>query len=169
MLCATCRYGYHFGGQCAGIAEKTYRSMSTAKKQEWVCKTCRAGEVRTAPNKPIESAETEASILVKVMQELTSLRESVATLLVLPAKVDELKSLKVTVESLLPVKRTVDEIKESVSFLSEKYDQLLSDLHKNDKELKELKPKLCALEAKVAEQEGDQKATYRGKFRGAIQ
>lgn len=152
LICCSCTYGYHLGAQCAGVAEKTYRGMSASKRQEWLCKTCRTGDTRTASNKPSDSIVTETSVLIKIMSELSSLKESVNALLVLPAKVDELAPIKVTVESLLSVKDTVEGIKEAVSFLSDQYDTLLVDIRRYESEVTQMQEKVSTLETEITSQ-----------------
>lgn len=56
MNCTDCGRGYHVGG-CSGIADKTFTTMGSVKREKWRCRACRLGN----PASDVDIAEDAAS------------------------------------------------------------------------------------------------------------
>ncbi|CAN7942880.1 unnamed protein product [Ixodes pacificus] len=156
LVGANCRSAYHLGKLCAGVSDSTFTTMGTAKRDKWVCRSCRSKDSQGDPSTPpcSSSAETGflmaqlASVNVK-LEALLSLKVSVDSLLTLPAKLDELLQLKSTVEEL---KSTVKDLQTSVDFFSAQYDSLLKLATSNELAVKTLQHKISGLQATVRSQ-----------------
>lgn len=153
MKCSECQHVYHLGQSCAGIADSTFTTMGSLKREKWRCRTCRTKECRGSTS--INSQEDSSVVLVQLtalnekIDSLMSIKDSVETLLNLPTKVDELMALKPTVERL---QSTVEEVQSAISFLSSKYDVLMLTVSANEKKMKELDAESAILRATVSEQ-----------------
>ncbi|XP_070377192.1 uncharacterized protein [Dermacentor albipictus] len=62
-----------------------------------------------------------------------------------------LVSINEKLEYLLPLKQTVESVEDTVQFMSEQYDQLLTRIEKNERKVKELKHIIEGVEAKDSE------------------
>lgn len=156
LVCANCRSAYHLGKLCAGVCDSTFTTMGTAKREKWVCRSCRSKDSQGDPSTPPCSSSPEtgflmtqlASVNVK-LEALLSLKVSVDSLQTLPAKLDELLLLKPTVEEL---KSTVKDLQASVDFFSAQYDSLLKLATSNELAVKTLQHEISGLQATVRSQ-----------------
>lgn len=150
ITCIQCRFGYHLGSRCSGISEKTFRSMSVVKRQEWCCKTCRINETRSVTS----TGETSSMqrVIDRILVELVSVRTAVSEIPVLSSKVDALSSLKSTIETLLPLKDAMGEVTKSITFLSDQYDEMLKSRQESENQLKALKSRVDVLESVLQDQ-----------------
>ncbi|KAK3919442.1 Spindle pole body component 110 [Frankliniella fusca] len=101
--------------QCAGIQESTWRK---ANKSSWKCPDCRKGKTNDVI--PV-TAEEQRNFMTLVLGKLEVL--------------DELKTLKPMVKDL----------EVSVSYLSEKYDEVMETFRENKKKINELETKVNKL------------------------
>nr|XP_050027907.2 LOW QUALITY PROTEIN: chromosome partition protein MukB-like [Dermacentor andersoni] len=62
-----------------------------------------------------------------------------------------LVSINEKLEYLLPLKQTVESVEDTVQFMSVQYDELLTRIEKNEREVKELKHRIERVEAKDSE------------------
>lgn len=152
MTCTECKHSYHLGS-CAGIVDSTFNTMGPVKREKWRCRTCRTGETRSSASQEEGSRVTaHLATIEQTLQSLMPLKDSVNSLLSLPHKIDQLLELKPTVELL---KATVTEVQKSIDFLSEKYDQLLTCVTKNDKVIKDLQTETTTLRTTVSQQSAE--------------
>lgn len=128
MTCTDCRYSYHLGS-CSGVLESTYKSKG-AKRKNWKCPTCVT----------VKSRGNQASVKQKHDLDIGAELEAINR------KLSELMSIKEKVDSLLSIKETVDKMEHSVEMLSEKYDDVLSQLKRQDRDITSLRKRVEELE-----------------------
>lgn len=135
VTCHRCNRKMHFG--CTTLSEKSYRKMSTAKKEEWRCTSCRreaanpsimvdgtskSAPIATTPTQPPQKRTRSASSPeVNTNQGTTSNNNSSALL-------DEMKNLRTE----------ISEIKSSCEFVANKYEQINQHMALNNDLLKKL-------------------------------
>lgn len=132
---AGCKKKYHF--ICSGVSESTYKTMPTGRKDSWLCVNCRSSgsqkEKKPSEQGPIEESKTED--VVEPSQHVDS-----------NSKVGQKESLLAEMNNKLTLmSNEMTEIKETVSFMSEKYDRILEEL----KDFKKIKANYFVLEKKV--------------------
>lgn len=152
IKCFSCKHAYHLDA-CSGIADRTFRSMGGAKREKWICRTCRnresrsvigtTGEAVLPPEDDAVSAHL-AQINVK-LELLHSLKANVDRLCELPAKVDDLLSLRPSVDAM---KETIKGLQESVG----KCESMMQLVTANDKEVKLLRSEVEVLQTTVTDQ-----------------
>lgn len=155
MRCGECGNGYHLAG-CSGIADRTFTTMGSIKREKWKCRACRSLVSCASPGTVTEASQEVQHELISQLEGighkldvLFSLKASVEQLSQLPGKVDALLSLRPTVESM---KETINSVQESVQFFSDKYDSLLALVTSHEKEVKALKAEVGRLQTTVSDQ-----------------
>lgn len=153
MTCSNCKLAYHLGQTCSGIAPSTFTTMGAAKRDVWVCKTCRAEKKRAGDSasqaefaKADESADESAVTNSSVLLELHEIKKSIQCL---AAKVDSLLFLKAEVASLT---QTVHELEASVSFQASQYDSILDELKTAKEQATSRDAQISALQTTVKAQ-----------------
>lgn len=152
MKCYSCSHVYHLDA-CSGIADRTFKSMGTAKREKWNCRTCRNREIRMSAGGSSELLTPAASEIVPTT--LAEINAKLEILHSLKANVDRLSDLPAKVEELLALKPSVDAMKETIRSLQEsvkKYESTMKLVTENDKEVKLLRTEVGALQATVSEQ-----------------
>lgn len=152
MRCLSCSHVYHLDA-CSGISDRTFRSMGSAKREKWSCRTCRnresglcvgaVGEAVASPDGDMVSLQ-----LAVISQKLTllhSLKANMDRLCDLPSKVDDLLLLKPSVDAM---KETIKCLQESAS----KCEYVMELVKQNDQEVKLLRSEVGALQATVSSQ-----------------
>lgn len=120
MTCCECKYQYHVGN-CSGISETTFRSKGKAYHKGWRCSTCQIGTRRGSLN---EKAKKEQGTDIA----------------------SQLLSINAKLDSLLPLKETVNSIEQSIEHMSQKYDEVLQRLAKQESDMEEVKKRIAKLE-----------------------
>lgn len=159
LICATCKNAFHLTKNCAGVSESTFTAMSQVKRDNWICRSCRNNESLSVPSPahssaPNPSKETgslreELASMNAKLEALLSLKQSVDSLEVLPAKLDELLALGPIVECL---QTTVKDVQTSIADFSAKYNSLLTLATSNNQTVKALQAEVSDLQAKVQSQ-----------------
>lgn len=150
MTCTECNASLHVDKKCSGIADTTFVSMETAKRETWKCKRCQSPRGAKPRNTASESeSEPSGSKASEASVTLAQIKESVDALLPLHAKIDSLLSLKPTMEELLTMKNTTKEMENAVEHFSKQYDVLIEKVKAAEKVEKEIKQ----LTTTVAEQD----------------
>ncbi|XP_064469907.1 uncharacterized protein LOC135384644 [Ornithodoros turicata] len=86
------------------------------------------------------------------MCELLSVKATVNQIPLLSQKVEGLAALKPVVESLLPIKDAIDELKNSITFVSNMYDEVRGNVNKNADDINETTKRVTVLEDTVEKQ-----------------
>lgn len=121
-------------------------SGKAAKKRDsWCCRMC-VSESRESSGEDCLLTSESFLELVKKVELLLPLKDAIVSL---TAKVDELLGLKVTVDAL---QKTVEAVEGSVSFLSKKYDEVLTTAAAGQATMKSLESKVQILETTVSQQ-----------------
>lgn len=150
MTCSECNASLHVSKKCSGIADTTFVSMGTAKRETWKCKRCQSPRGAKSRNSASESESEPSGIKAsEASVTLAQIKESVDALLPLHAKVDSLLALKPTMEELLTMKNTIKEMENAVEHFSKQYDVLIEKVKAAEKVEKEMK----RLTTTVAEQD----------------
>ncbi|CAN7943562.1 unnamed protein product, partial [Ixodes hexagonus] len=161
MSCSLCEHDYHLGKTCSGIADSTFATMSTEKKEKWRCKLCRfksnhsdlEGAADVIPEAISQSDSTLlATQIMAINQKLDSLvllETSVDTLLELPGQVEELLLLKPCIDQ---IKTSFEQVRSSITSLEKKYDSLLTTVSAHTTDITDLRTEVGALKATVSEQ-----------------
>ncbi|XP_077564066.1 uncharacterized protein LOC144179549 [Haemaphysalis longicornis] len=122
IKCSDCSSKYHTG-KCAGVSDTTIKSKGEPYRNAWRCAVCRRSKSRPQPpEKPSFDPDT---------QDIRTW----------------LKSIHEKLEYLMPLKETVESIEDSVQFMSERYDELLTRTERNEQEVRDLKRRLEKVEA----------------------
>jgi predicted RNase H-like nuclease (RuvC/YqgF family) len=108
VTCSGCASGMHY--ECSGLRESTHRNMSTQKRSEWRCVTCRTSKNRTNSssneNLDIQAAITQINnkleILTEVNLKVSKFQDSLSEIY------NELKCYKEKVENLEQVIKEKD-------------------------------------------------------------
>ncbi|CAN7988608.1 unnamed protein product, partial [Ixodes hexagonus] len=161
MTCSMCEHNYHLGKTCSGIADSTFATMNTEKKEKWRCKLCRSKSNRsdlegTADVLPDAISQSDSTLLATQiavinhkLDSLLVLKTSVDTLLELPGQVEELLLLKPSIDQM---KATVEDVRTSITSLEKKYDSLLASVSAHTTDINDLRTEVGALKATVSEQ-----------------
>lgn len=152
IMCSSCNHAYHLEA-CSGIAERTFRSMGSAKRDKWICRTCRtrdsrlgAGGAEEASLSADEGAVTAQLAQINAKLELLhTLKVNVDRLSDLPAKVDDLLSLRPSLDAM---KETIKGLQESIK----KCESMMQLVAENDKEVKLLRSEVGVLQTTVKDQ-----------------
>lgn len=120
LTCSECNYPYHLGA-CSGVSEASFKSKSDALRKSWRCATCRTAKLRSGQG---SKQKIDADLDVPGM------------LVNINRKLDELLSLK----------ETVNGIESSIQHMSEKYDELLASVQRQDRDIKELSRRVKGIE-----------------------
>lgn len=152
ISCSSCNHAYHLEA-CSGISERTFRSMGSAKRDKWICRTCRSRDSRLSVGGADEAASSadEGAVTAQLSQInaklelLHTLKINVDRLCELPAKVDDLLSLRPSVDAL---KETVKCLQESIT----KCEAMMQLVTENDKEIKLLRSEVGVLQTTVKDQ-----------------
>lgn len=150
MKCCSCNHVYHLDA-CSGIADRTFRSMGTGKREKWVCRTCRLRESRLSVSEEAASASQEDT----VSAQLAAISQKLELLHTLKANVDRLCDLPAKVDDLLLLKPSVDAMKVTIASLQEsvrKCESMMKLVQQNDQEVKLLRSEVGALQATVSNQ-----------------
>lgn len=148
MKCAECEHSYHLGQTCSGIAPNTFTTMGQAKRDAWVCKTCRSNKKRAGTQPQVdlphagEAASTENLLLLEI-------KKSVESLPLLHEKVDSMLLMKAEVVKLT---KTVQDLEEAVTVLTKDYHDVTKELKESQKMVKANEAEISALKFKVQEQ-----------------
>lgn len=119
LLCAGCNRSYHFG-KCSNITKSKYKSKGEAWRKSWQCQTCKGKKSKDSQGeKPENQGVNVASLMLAVNEKL---------------------------EGLMTLKTTVENIEQSVNMMSSKYDEILAHIRTQDKEVKQLKHRVEAIE-----------------------
>lgn len=119
-----CRHGCSLHFECAPLKEATWKKK--ANKEEYECPVCR--------DKSKEQSPVSAKEMRKFMRSVT---------------------LKLnTIDDVKAQLTTIEELKQSVSFLSDKFDTAISDLEDSKKQIRELETKVERLSAENASKDG---------------
>lgn len=158
MTCASCHHGYHLGQACSGIAHSTFSAMGLAKREAWVCKTCRSAKARTgdgtqfvSQSLPREAAENPETPVANIglAAELKAIKDSLLCLPVLTQKVDALLSLRDEFSNLAT---SVSNLEKSVNFMSDQYDSISTQLKDCKSQNVKLESEIVDLTTTVQEQ-----------------
>lgn len=152
IKCFACNHVYHLD-VCSGISDRTFKSMGSAKREKWICRTCRNRESRLGVSAVDEavSPSDEGTVSVQLaeinqkLELLHTLKANVDRLCDLPAKVDDLLLLKPSVDAM---KVTIKNLQESVT----KCETMMKLVKENDQEVKLLRSEVGALQATVSNQ-----------------
>lgn len=155
MTCACCGHGYHVGQACSGISQSTFTAMGLAKREAWVCKTCRSAKSRigavsqsVSQSEPGASAETPITS-VSLAAQLKEIKDSLLCLPVLAQKVDALLSLRDDFSNLAT---SVSHLEQSVKFMSDKYDSVSTQLKECKSQNAKLDSEIVVLTTTVQKQ-----------------
>jgi FtsZ-binding cell division protein ZapB len=55
VTCYSCNKNMHFGTNCSGLAERTWRAKSASEKESWLCKNCRRSRNNSTDEAPTSS------------------------------------------------------------------------------------------------------------------
>lgn len=158
MKCSDCLRQYHLGKKCSGVADGTFKAMSTTKQEKWRCPACRDGSSNPNPtlNCDTQSSQTECT---EFGTQLSTLHQKLDLLLSWKASVDNLQDLHPKIDALLSMKLAVDalrdsvtEMQESVAFISAQYDSLVNSTKSQDQAVKELQAENRSLHSKISDQ-----------------
>lgn len=119
LTCDGCNDSYHFG-KCSGVAASTFKSKGKPWKKAWRCSTCKSSGT-SASQSPKSKTEQDLLCMFNTLN----------------GKLDDLMELK----------STVQKIESSVDMMSSQYDKILEHMHKQDKELAQLKKRMHAVES----------------------
>lgn len=125
MKCSECDHFYHLGS-CSGVSDGTYKTKNEAYHRAWKCQTCRLARSRSGSqaSKPKLDADI-ATVLADMSRKLDALPE---------------------------LKETVNGIELSVQAMSDKYDEVLQRMEKQDNDIKNLKKRVEIMEQKNYEE-----------------
>lgn len=131
MCCAECEFSFHLGA-CSGVSKSAFKKKSTASKETWTCLTCKKAKARSDPvgEDPKSSNEKDDG------NTLAEISRKLSVLMTLHAKVD----------TLIEMKNTVDGIERSVQVMSDQYDELLTEVKQQKKEISDLKKRIERVE-----------------------
>lgn len=145
IFCSLCKKYKHY--VCNGLAESTFRKMSTDNKGKWKCKGCRApappasAEIQSNHDMFLENFKTE--ILEEVQRGFTQLKTEL--------KADLVKHFDMKISE---VKRDLSQVTNSIEFLASKYDECVQVIgniklvaDRQEKEIVSLKEKISILES----------------------
>lgn len=118
IVCTECKQPYHLG-TCSGVSESTFKSKGELHYKSWKCPTCRVGKTRSGSIGKAKLDTDVACMLVEMNKKLDAL----------PA-----------------LKETVDHIERSIEMMSDKYDELLQRIEKQDGEIRDLKTRVDRME-----------------------
>ncbi|CAN7977171.1 unnamed protein product [Ixodes persulcatus] len=156
LVCADCTSAYHLGKNCSGVGDSTFTTMGQAKREKWVCRSCRSRDNPPAlnpspcsPSTDTDSLKAQLSSMNKKLEALLSLKESVDALQTIPTRLNELLLLKPIVEGLTT---TVSDVQASIADFSGKYDILLKAATSNTQAVKTLQDEVSSLQATVQSQ-----------------
>lgn len=125
-ICSECSHSYHFGS-CSGITEASFKRKSENAREEWKCPTCRKGLQRSQSAKEAKPSEVDIARMFSTISE----------------KLEILSSLK----------GTVDGIEHSVQMMSDKYDEIMTQLTSQNVVIKDLKARVEKIEDSRCEDE----------------
>ncbi|XP_064485959.1 uncharacterized protein LOC135398488 [Ornithodoros turicata] len=131
VSCIECGLPYHLG-KCSGITDSMCRTKKSSITESWKCQTCKVGNERSRRSLEPES-QTEI-YKVSLQQELHEIKQMLADLLPVRAKIDE-------------VSATTEEVKRSIEMMSAKYDEILKVQGEHHKEIKQLEKRVSRLES----------------------
>ncbi|KAH9374819.1 hypothetical protein HPB48_020620 [Haemaphysalis longicornis] len=151
MKCSECNHCYHLGQTCSGIASGTFTTMGQAKRDAWVCKTCRSVKKRQGPSSQYDGSQAGDSSCSEsaLLSELREIRKSLESLPELHAKVDSLLLLRT---EFVGLSKHVQELQESVEFTSKQYDTILDQVKANQQQMSKGEEEIDALKKTVFEQ-----------------
>lgn len=136
IACLECSYGYHLGS-CSGVSDNAYKKKGAAAKKSWTCPTCKSAKARSG--QAFEQGKHEPDIGAALSE--------------INKKLTEIAGIKEKVDTLLCMKDTVDGIEKAVQHLSEKYDEVLSTMKEQGKEISDLKKKMSQVEKRIESEE----------------
>lgn len=156
LTCASCSDAFHLGKSCAGVSDRTFKAMSSVKRELWCCHKCRhssdkssSGSTEAVSQSEPTSFSSQLMMVNDKLDQLLSLKSSVDTLLKLPAKVEELLTVKVAVEA---VERSITEVLDSIAFQSAQYDSLLKKVSDNEATVAKLQTEVGSLKSSLSSQ-----------------
>lgn len=156
MKCFDCTKAYHFGKNCSGVSESTFKAMSASKIKKWRCPACREGSLKASTDGELITSPADSSAFLAQLSSvnqkldlLLSWKDSVGALHELHPKIDSLLLLKQTVDSM---KLTMNEMQTSMNFYSEEYDSLVKSAKSQDKTIKDLQTETSSLRSLLSEQ-----------------
>ncbi|KAM7306547.1 hypothetical protein ISCGN_010250 [Ixodes scapularis] len=156
MKCADCSRPYHLGKRCSGIADGTFKGMSTAKLEKWRCLACRGGSAKSDLSTNPPSSQAEATTF---LAQLETVHQKLDRLLSWKDTADSLHELHPKMDALLSMKQAVDTMRdtmtgmqESLNFVSSQYDSLLASAQTQDKIIKALRTETTTLRSLISEQ-----------------
>lgn len=156
MKCADCSRPYHLGKRCSGIADGTFKGMSTAKLEKWRCLACRGGSAKSDLSTDPPSSQAEATTF---LAQLETVHQKLDRLLSWKDTVDSLHELHPKMDALLSMKQAVDTMRdtmagmqESLNFVSSQYDSLLASAQTQDKIIKALQTETTTLRSLISDQ-----------------
>ncbi|XP_037555109.2 uncharacterized protein LOC119431705 [Dermacentor silvarum] len=157
LSCVECKNGFHLGKTCSGVAESTFLSMGSLKRESWKCKHCRSstGELSSGQlRNSAASAEADdpSSQLGSLREQLQGINDMVVTLLPLKEKVDQLLALKPRIDEVLSLRETVLELQSSVQYLATGYDTVLAQTKESDSAVKGIETQVESLTECVRKQ-----------------
>lgn len=118
LSCAECGYSYHCGS-CAGVSEATLKTKGELYRKTWKCATCRTVKLKGGACSKQKQEDDMSAMLANMNRKL---------------------------DDLLTLKETVGGIEASIQLMSDKYDEILSHIAKQDHEIKDLKKRVDAIE-----------------------
>ncbi|KAH9372342.1 hypothetical protein HPB48_010081 [Haemaphysalis longicornis] len=125
--------------------------MGQAKRDVWVCKTCRTSKKRQGAASQSDNSQVDECPVPEadLLTELREIRKSLQSLPALHDKVDSLLSLKAELAGL---SGHVQELQESVDFTSKHYDTVLGQAKANQLKISKGEEELNGLKKTVFEQ-----------------
>lgn len=130
MSCCDCEYEYHLGA-CSGIRDATFKTMNDASKQNWRCTTCKTTKARGSQSRKKKGDQDS-----DITEELAEINR----------KLSEFLSIHEKVEALMGIRDTVLGIEHSIQLMSDKYDDLLSQIKSQGKDITDLKKRVKQVE-----------------------
>lgn len=140
LSCSECNYEYHLGS-CSGVTESAYKKKSVEAKISWKCTTCKTSNARGNQSNAKEKMSRE----IDLTKEIVEIHQKLSALLTMKAKVDALEGIITT----------VDAIEKSVQTMSDKYDEVMNQMKKQNTDIDGLRTRVKKLEERAAEQEID--------------
>lgn len=139
VTCSSCEYDYHTGS-CSGVMGRDLKKQKTdGTIRQWLCKTCENSSRRGGTSTPD-----------KVSKENCALKDDVVKI---QTKLNALLPLIEKIDSLLELKGIAAGLQKSVEHMSDQYDQVMTRLTTQDREIAEVKVRVSRVERLSDEQE----------------
>ncbi|KAH9364797.1 hypothetical protein HPB48_012730 [Haemaphysalis longicornis] len=145
LVCTECDVGFHFGKNCAGIAETATSGKGAAKRETWLCRDCPSQNNTAAAADAVQNCDSLSELSAEI-ESLLPMKDAISSLVL---KVGELLQLKPTVDVL---QKSVDSVHETVNFVSDKYDEVIATAAAQQATIGQLQGEVHALKATISGQ-----------------